>query len=317
MAGKIICLCPSPALQRSMTFDSLTLDAVNRAASVRVYASGKGINAARVARTLGESPVSMGFAGGETGRSMLEAMDTEGLEHDFVEVESPSRVCLTLVDHARGHATELVEESKVVAAEECERLIERLAARLTGRWAGAAVVILTGSLPPGVPTDFYARCARLAKGAGAAVILDARGAALSAALAERPEVIKPNESELGETVGQTIGNDDDLRRAIHTAVAGGPAWALVTRGSRGAVLSDGKSFWELPSPRVPVISAIGSGDSVAGGLAVGLARGRGVVEAARLGIACGAANAMTSLCGEVHPEDVERLLGRIEARKWD
>src|SRR3954468_17447969 len=110
----IVCLGTTPALQRTMTFDRLRLDAVNRARSVREYASGKSINAARVVTTLGRPVVATGFLGGDSADACRRDLDAAGIAHDFASVAPRTRMCVTVVDGGAGTATELIEEPGAV-----------------------------------------------------------------------------------------------------------------------------------------------------------------------------------------------------------
>lgn len=309
----ILCLGTTPALQRSMVFDALTIDAVNRSSDVVEYASGKAINASRVVRTLGKSAVAMGFLGGDTGRLVRDDLDRGGIAHDFCETAARTRMCITLIDRRSGEATELVEESRAVTPDDTEALLLTLDKRLKQQ---AEMLVLLGSLAPGVPADFYARCTRLATAAGVRTILDAKGAALQLALSERPFIVKPNRRELEETTGSPIRCDDDLKRAIAAVIAEGPAWAIVTAGAGDVVYSDGTRFWKLVPPAVKAVSPIGSGDSLAGGIAAALCGGTAVPEACAFGVACAVANALTPLAGHVVRADVERIQTEVLLREW-
>src|SRR5687767_7837243 len=167
----ILCLGTTPADQRTMTFASLQLDAVNRAASVTRTASGKSINVARVARTLGADVVAAGFVGGDAGPFMRRDLDSAGIRHDFVDVTPATRACITVVDESTGTATELIEESKEVEPDAWDRLVDRLDAHLRT----ADVLVLSGTLTPRAPQDFYGRCVARAALHGVRAIVDATG----------------------------------------------------------------------------------------------------------------------------------------------
>jgi tagatose 6-phosphate kinase len=304
----ILCLGTTPALQRTMTFDRLRVDAVNRASVVREYASGKSINAARVVHTLGRRAVATGFLGGDCGDACRRDLDGAGIAHDFVTVAPRTRMCVTVVDRTGGTATELIEEPGGVTAQDCAALLEKLNALL----ARATVLVLSGSLAPGVPTDFYAACVRAARAAGAMSIVDAKGEPLRLALAERPTVVKPNRQELEETTGVGTATPEHLRESVARLLGDSGAWAVVTMGADGAVVSDGRAFNQLSVPRIDVVSPIGSGDSLAGGMAAGLADGLPIIEAATLGCACAVANALTEFAGHVRATEVERARCQIE-----
>jgi tagatose 6-phosphate kinase len=292
LSNMILTLGPTPALQRTMIFKRLTVDAVNRAVEVRQAASGKSINVARVLRSMGRQVLATGFLGGQNGRTMRGDMDLAGLRHDFVEVAPATRLCITLVDRGAGTATELVEESVSVAPPDYEALLKKLDQLLPG----AAVLVLSGSLPPGAPANFYRRCVELG-GERVKVILDARGDPLLEALEARPVVVKPNRRELAETFGIDPEDEAGVRRAMAEAVGRGAGWIIATMGADGALLSDGRRFWRLQVPHFRAVNPIGSGDAFAAGLAAALSDGRDVPDACRLGAACAAANALTDQAG--------------------
>jgi fructose-1-phosphate kinase PfkB-like protein len=141
------------------------------------------------------------------------------------------------------------------------------------------------------------------------VVLDAVGEPLLHALRYKPFVIKPNQSEVGRTLQISADSEDTLRDGMRRLVDLGAQWVVVTRGRAETLITDGVSFWRIHTPQVRVVSAIGSGDAFAAGLAAGLARGEDVPQACALGAACGSANAMTPDAGHVREEDVE-MLGR-------
>jgi tagatose 6-phosphate kinase len=333
----IICLSTTPALARSMIFKQLKIDDVNRALDVKQATAGKNNNAARVLTTLGEDAIATGFLGGDTGQAIRRDLDAAGVRHDYVEVDSPTRLCVTVIDRASSHATELVQEAGPVTPAEVEALLEKLKALVgqaflpaTGRgtprpvrpgeyaqpWqrgmSAPPILLLSGSLAPGVPVDFYRRCVEIASAAGWLSIVDAAGEPLTRSLAAKPFLVKPNRSELARTVGRPVETDDQLHAAIRELIGLGPAWVVVTMGAAGAVVSDGESFVRWKSPTINPVSAIGSGDAFAAGLAAGIVREQSVPDAARLGIACGAANALTDLAGHLSLADVQRLLPQVE-----
>lgn len=303
----ILCLGPTPALQRNMTFTHLMQDGVNRTTEIREYASGKCTNTARALHTLGKNPLVIGFLGGPRGAIFREDLNRVGIAHDFVEVAAPTRLCITLIDQAQQTATELIEESHAITPADADRLIEQLPNHL----ARAKQMVIAGSLPPGIADDFYARCLQIVNGR-IPVVLDAVGPPLLKALAHQPTIAKPNRSELGRTLNTDVSSDAELHRAMCELVSRGAKWVVVTDGSRGTTLTDGQTFWRLSTPAIKVISAIGSGDSFAAGLAAGLADGLGIPQACALAVGCGAANAMTPYAGHLLREDVLRLVQEIK-----
>jgi tagatose 6-phosphate kinase len=284
-----------------MSFAHLAIDAVNRTGDVHQYASGKSLNAARVLHTLGTPVCCAGFVGGDSGEFLLSDLDDAEIPHQFVRVDAPTRLCITLMDREANTATELIEESRKLPPHAFEQLL----AKFNELLPAATGVLLSGSLPPGAPPDFYADCVKASVVAGKFVIVDAVGEPLRLALPYHPTVIKPNRQELSQTVGAPVNTDEELKSAIKQLLAMGPQW------DKDTVASDGKTFWKISTPKVKVVSPIGSGDSFAAGLTAGIAAGQSVPDACKLAAACGSANAMTDKAGHLNKFDVDALMPGI------
>ena len=301
----IVCLGTTPAVQRVMVLSKIQLGLPNRTAVEHYCASGKSINAAKVIHALGAPVRAITIAGGDTGRFFREDLQRLRMGCDIVETERPTRICTTAI--AGGHATEFVEESSPIHPPELLELWKIFEATMKL----ARLLILSGSLAPGVPDVFYATCAAVARRYSIPVIIDARGEPLRLALEHKPFVAKPNRMELSQTVGMPVDTDAELRAAIRRLISAGPSWAIITSGSGGVVVSDGEQFFRIHPPEVNVISAIGSGDAFAGGLATALYRGESLPDAARLAVACGASNAANLLPGQITPDEVDRYQRQI------
>jgi 1-phosphofructokinase family hexose kinase len=295
-----------------MIFDRVAPDEVNRAVETRRGAAGKPVNVARVLHTLGEKAVLCIPTGGDTGKFIRSDLDAAGVEHDCVESAGPTRTCVTVIDRTAGTATELVEEAGPLSADESAQML----AKMKGHLPGCRMMVLSGTLAQGVRDDFYLDCCRAAQQSGVPVILDARGNPLTLALPWRPLVVKPNRHELAAMMGKAIDDDAALRESMITLHRQGAQWVVITMGRAGAAASDGKSFWKIPAIKIKAISAIGSGDAFAAGLASGLAAGREVPEACRLAAACAAANALIAGAGIVRIEDVRRLEPMAVVQRW-
>ncbi len=291
-----------------MSFDHLALGDVNRAREVHLTASGKSLNVTRVVHMLQHPVLATGFLGGAPGRFIRRDLDGIGIAHDFVEVDPPTRSCITLLDRAAGVATELVEESQAVVAGDYDALLDRLSHHLPP----SDVLVLSGSLPPGGPEDFYHSCTKRAARQGVKVILDASGPHMVQALSARPFIVKPNRAELARTFNRAVDADADLHDAMRQTIAAGAVWVIVTLGASGARLTDGHRFWRITPPAISAINPIGSGDAFAAGLAVAVGQGQSPPDAARLATACAAANALTDIAGFVHPDVIAELLPHVQ-----
>ncbi len=304
----IVCLGTTPTLQRTMLFDRVDLDAVNRTTEVREYASGKSVNVAKVLRTLGHDPLATGFAGGARGAQLREHLDRVGVRHAFVEVAAPTRLCTTVVDRATGAVTELVEESAPVDPEGWRLLARKLEELLPL----AATWVFSGSLAGGAPADFYATWLGRFRGKNPDVIVDARGEPLLEALRQPGVVAKCNKEEFEATVGRKLATESELREAMeHAAPQAGAL--VVTLGQDGALAYELGRFWRVRVPPIKAISAVGSGDAFAAGLAAGRHRqtSNDPRPALALAAACGAANAMTEHSGWVRPLDLGEILPKV------
>jgi len=296
-----------------MVFDRLTIGHVNRARQTLEGSAGKGINVAKVVHALGAPALALSFIGGETGQRIARELQTAGVPHELVPVACPTRTCTTAIDRQGQTVTELVEEAGPATDAEWRRLREAYAIAVRK----ASIVVLSGSIAPGATAEFYVQCIRLARAAGAAVILDAQGETLRRSLAEAPLVVKPNRAELAATLGRDSIADSDLRGAIAQLLRAGPQWAAITMGAAGVVVSDGRAFWRAAPPAIEAINPIGSGDAFAAGLAVSLLRGESLPQAAVLAVACGASNALHPLPGRIDLAQVQQFASRIAVRPME
>jgi tagatose 6-phosphate kinase len=291
-----------------MIFDRLAIDGVNRSAEVHEYASGKSVNVAKVLRTLGNNATATGFLGGLRGAIVREDLDRAGITHAFVDVPAPTRLCTTLIDRATGAVTELVEESAPVEPDgwgELARKLEKLLP-LAATW------VFSGSLAPGAPADFYTGFLARFRGKNPQVVIDASGEPLREALRQPGIVAKCNREEFEGTLGERFADESSLRAAMERTAPHGGA-LVITLGRDGAIAHELGRFWRVRVPEVKTVSAVGSGDAFAAGLASGRHKKVNVnpADALALGAACGAANAMTPDSGWVRPSDLGEILPKV------
>jgi len=303
----ILCVGTTPTVQRSMIFDRVEQDAVNRAAEVIDYASGKSPNVARVLQTLGADVLEVGFAGGDRGRFLISDLQSAGIACEVVEVSSQTRLCTTVIDRSAGTATELVEESTPIEASAWSELHRKLSDLLPQ----ARLCVFSGSLPPQAPQDYYARWADRAAQLGIPMILDARGVPLRLALPHKGLIAKLNQQELASTLNRPLETDVAVCDAMREILPP-DGMAIVTLGARGALATDGRETWHVIPPKVKAVSAVGSGDAFAAGLALELSRDQSLSKALVIAAACGAANAMTPLAGHIIPDDVTLLSAQVQ-----
>lgn len=303
----ILCIGTTPAAQRVMIFPRLNVDKVNRARTTLDGAAGKSVNVAKVLRMFGVSCVATGFLGGDRGRELADILQGRGIELEFVPVATPTRQCITVIDEAAGTVTELVEESRAVEPHAYDQLLKVVERRV----GECNVVVMSGTIASGGPTDLYKCCTRLANQAGAIAVIDGSGRALLESLEARPALVKPNRAELETTLGHELRSEESVMNAMRNLHAQGARHVVITAGSSPALAFDGERFWRAIAPKVAARNPIGSGDAFTAALSWRLIVGDRLPEALRWATATGAANALTEMAGEVERVDVERLLPEV------
>jgi 1-phosphofructokinase family hexose kinase len=307
----ILCIGTTPAIQRVMVFAKLELDAVNRAMETQDGFAGKSINVAKVLAHLGQRAFATGFAGGERGRELQSAVTARGIESEFVTVSPTTRQCVSLLDQSTGMVTELVEESGAVTPSDYTALEVIVNKRLSTCQA----VVMSGSLTPGGPVDFYKRITRAANQHGILSMVDAQGPPLIESLEARPGLVKPNRRELAATVQRALRTEEELIAGMHEVQKRGARQVVVTAGNEPTLATDGHDLWRIHSPKIKPINPIGSGDSFTAALVWRLTQKEPLGEACRWAAAAGAANALSLMPGELNPRDVEQLAEQVKVEK--
>ncbi len=301
----ILCAGLTPAWQQVLVFDTFTPGEVNRAREAHGCASGKALNAARALYHL-QAPVrALSLVGGLYGQEIRRDFAQLGIAARWVESQTPTRICTTIVDRQRRMATELVPHAAAQGSEDWETFAAAYAIEVKS----ARVAVLLGSLPAGTPVSYYREL--LSQTTGKA-ILDARGAELLEALAVRPWLVKPNRIELGHTLGRILSDDADLFGAMKELNERGAEWVVITDGSRPAYASGQGRLYRLRPPCRDVVNPIGCGDCMAGGIASAIWHGAEPLEAIRYGLAVAAAKLGQVLPGLLDPADVQALLPGVE-----
>src|SRR5882724_7541914 len=222
----ILCIGPTPAAQRVMVFPKLVLDSVNRAATTLDGAAGKGVNVAKVLKALGEHPIATGFLGRNRGSLIESSLIERGIKTEFVKVAPETRQCTTVIDESTETHTELVQESDAVARAKYRELFA-----VVRKWADRCqAMVISGTLTPRAPTDFYRRCTQLAAERNLLSVVDAKGPALIKSLEARPGAVKPNRSELAATVGHEMASERDLMCAMREIFERGVRRVIITSG---------------------------------------------------------------------------------------
>lgn len=306
MTAPIATLTLNPALDLSSDAEEVRPTQKTRIFDQRIEAGGGGINVAKMLAEFGEAVRAIYLAGGATGGALNEILGRFPIKRDCVEIEGDTRMSLAVLEMATGIEYRFVPEGPEVRESEWREALRRSTA------VDFPYLVASGSLPRGVPEDFYAQLGRELRSTGARFVLDTSGGELRAAVEEGGIfLLKPSDRELRELAGEDL-DDDGLAEAAADLVGRGKAdHVAVTMGSKGAILA-GKGFvLRLPSVPVETRSALGSGDSFVGAMTHAFHSGLDAGEAFRLGVAAGAATASAKGPGLCSAADVRRLLERV------
>jgi 1-phosphofructokinase family hexose kinase len=226
-------------------------------------------------------------------------------------VAEPTRQCISVIDESEGTVTELVEESRPVGATD----YESLEAIIRQQLPNCGAVIMSGSLTPGGPADFYKNITKQANKASILSVVDAQGPPLVEALQAKPGLVKPNRQELGATVQRSLKTESDVIQAMRQVREQGAGRVVVTAGTSPTLALSEEAIWRIQSPPVPAVNPIGSGDAFTAALVWRLVQADNLGEACRWGAAAGAANALSAMPGEVDRNNVEKLVGAIKVER--
>jgi tagatose 6-phosphate kinase len=296
------------SVDKVMEMAELRSGAVNRATSVHSFAGGKGLHVARAVGTLGEPAGLVGLVDRAHRALFEEALSPLAVSFHGIEVESV-RSCLAIREAGGARVTEILEPGPEVGDEvrraACDAFLS-LARR-------SRMAVLSGSVPSGFDEQVYARLASALREAGVRCLVDASGPLLRAAVAARPFLVKPNREELESLLGEPISGVTDAAAAARLLGARGIAIVVVSLGAEGALLASEGRICHAVAPPQPAGNAVGSGDCLLAGVAVGLARGLPLDGVLRLGVACGTANTLSSEHGYVRREHVDAVLPQVRA----
>lgn len=300
----ILTLTLNPALDVSTSTEKVVDTHKLRCAAPQYHPGGGGVNVARVVQRLGGDCIALYPAGGTTGQHLRQMLDDEHVRSHCVPIEGETRESFSVLERASGLEYRFVLPGPTLAAREWQACLEFV----RGLQAAPHYLVASGSLPPGVPVDFYAQLAQLAHARGSLLVLDTSGPALAAALEEGVYLLKPSLRELRELTGDALTQEAEWLSAAQRLVREGRCRLVaLSLGERGALLVSADTALRATAAPVPVASTIGAGDCFTAGLVWSLSRDSDLQQGLRYGMAAGAAALLspgTALC---QPADVERL----------
>jgi tagatose 6-phosphate kinase len=304
----ILVVTLNPALDVTHDVPGVDWVGVNRPAVTRARAGGKGLNVARTLRAIGAEVQLTGLAGGVAGEQLLSALVELGMPASFTRIGGETRRTFAVVDTVHGSTALFNEPGPRVGQDEYTAFCVRYEKAL----AGCAAVVLSGSLPPGLPPGTYAELGSMAAAAGVPALLDAHGEALLRGAAARPAIVKPNLAELEALAGRSLSADHGaVALAARELMAAGPQAVVVTLGAGGLWAATGDGSWRAVPPADVSGNPTGAGDAVAAGLVHGLVLGHPWEERLRHAAALGAATAAAPVAGEFSQADYAQALAGV------
>ncbi len=308
----IVSITMNPSIDISYPLETFQLDTVNRVANVTKTAGGKGLNVARVLYQSGADTLASGLVGGHFGGFIQEKLSNEGIHHRFFMIEEETRNCIAILH--QGKQTEILEQGPEISNDETKGFLSHFDQIIEQ----ASMLTFSGSLPAGLPADYYKEMIDLCHKKHKPVVLDCSGRALQNVLKgqTKPVLIKPNREELAALLGRNVKNTNaDLKENLMSPLFDGIEWIVVSLGADGAFAKHFDTFYQVKIPSIKVVNPVGSGDATVAGLAQALDCKQSDEKVLKHGSALGMLNAKEKVTGQVNMQNYRALFDQIQVKK--
>jgi len=312
----IIALTMNPSVDISYPLKKLVIDSVNRVDNVRKTAGGKGLNVARVIKMGGHSALATGLIGGHLGKYIENELDIDRISHNFLPIAHESRNCIAILHE--GAQTEILESGPIISQKEQLEFEQHFASII----ASAEVITISGSLPKGISSNYYAKLIEIANEQHKKVLLDCSGEALKIALANehKPYLIKPNHEELSLLADSNIAPTDFVKIVdilSHATALQNIPMIVVSLGKHGALARFEGKIWQVTIPKIDVVNPVGSGDSTLAGLAIGINKHDPFDLLLKRAMVFGMLNAMEQKTGCIDMTNYDSLLSQVNVNLYE
>ncbi len=278
---KVATVTLNPAIDQMVSVDNVRLNRVNRGQAIRFDASGKGVNVASFLADYGIDTVATGFLGRENAAFFEQFFTAKGIEDRFVRIPGSTRTNVKLVDEAKQETTDINMPGLAPSREAMTTLLDIIESLVDScDW-----FILSGSLPPNVPTTIYATIITQLKRYKKSILLDTSGEALREGVQMRPTIVKPNVEELAYLVGHDFNYTADIGQAAFSLLNEDTKLVVVSMGKEGALLVTQDTTLLVTPPAVEVKKTFGAGDAMAAGLVAAQIQGLSAADSGRLATA--------------------------------
>ena len=301
----------NPSLDQHITVDGLVIDGTNRWSRLHRYAGGKGIDVSRAIHEMEGRTIAYGFIGGPVGRAVEILLDEEDVPVSFTPIHRETRTNFIITDSKTGRQTRIDAPGPRISRDEFERF-QRKMLRIR---PSPDLIVMGGSLPPGIPSDVYYSMITEAKTFGVRAILDSESQWLIEGIKAKPYLIKPNVTEAEGLLGRELPDEDAIIKAALDIVDMGVEIAVISRGRDGIIAATDKEVLKAVPPEVKEKSAVGAGDCTIAGLALKLANEESLSKACRLAVALGTAAVLTPGTELARKADVVELLPQVKVKR--
>ncbi len=302
-------LTMNPSIDISTEIKQLMPGKKLRCNNPAMEAGGGGINVASVIHELGGKATAIYVAGGATGQLLEKLIEAKGIDHQGILIEGRTRENITLNEQSSNQLYRLIMPGPTVQEKEQHKCLETL----NNRNSYPDYMVISGSLPPGVPAEFYRRVIRKMKTQDTKIILDTKAHTLKEAAKEGVFLLKPNMNELKQLAGKELNEEVEQEHVARELIKNKYAEIIVVSLGAAGILVVSETLNErLRAPSVPIKSRVGAGDSMVAGITLALSEGWSVKDAVKFGIAAGSAAVMTPGTQLCKREDVERLYSQLK-----
>lgn len=298
----------NPAIDKTVVIPNFTAGGVNRITSIRTDMGGKGINVSKCLQQMGCMSTAVAFLGGDTGKWAAKELNRLGIQLLSVEVGQVTRTNLKIIDPELHRNTDINEPGPVIMPEELAVLLEKLDSSIIPE----DILILSGSVPPGLEPAIYRDLITRFRQRGVSVYLDADGDSFRLGITAAPDLIKPNIEELSRLAGKNLNCETAILDTANTLLTQGIGEIVISLGSKGALFVKKDHCWRAKGLQVPVFSTVGAGDSMVAALAYGKTVGLSQEQRIKLSIAISAASVMRSGTQPPERETIEKLYHQVE-----
>ena len=306
----IITLTPNPSVDRTLVVQRLKFNEILRAEPALLDWGGKGLLVSRGLVALGQPSLALGWVGGGTGKTLEDGLNKLGIKTDFVWVDGETRTNTVIQEESNDWYMLVNETGPNIPTSGIDEMVAK-----ASRYANPGDIWVTaGSLPPGVPEDFFASLIRMLKAKGVHVVFDATGPSFKLGVKEVPWMLYPEVFEAERLVGFEIRNFDMAKRAAMNFLQQGIEYVALMLENRGSLLSSRSQMVMVSPLKVPVMRVTGARSAFCAGLVDGFARGLDLVEIARRASAFRATYVSHLDYDNIQQEDFMELLPKVEIR---